>query len=63
MDATPEVTAILSTKPCPSSYEDDSSHDLKHRPKPNSPATMIKHRVKRKKKSPEQIEYLRSLFE
>jgi hypothetical protein len=51
MEAAPEVTmAVLSTKPCPSeeSYE---THGYKHRPKPNSPATMILHRVKRKKKS------------
>ena len=52
VESTPEVTAVLSTKPCPSYYEDES-HDNKHRPKPNSPATMIKHRVKRKKKTPE----------
>ena len=52
MDAAPEVTALLSTKPCPSE-DDDETFSEKHRPKPNSPATMIQHRVKRKKKTTE----------
>jgi len=47
-----EVKAILSTNPCPSE-EDYEPSSLKHRLKPNSPATMIDHRVKRKKKTQE----------
>lgn len=58
-----EQSAQLSVQACPSIEEhEDSSTRCKHKPKPNSPATLIKHRVKRKKKSPEQIEYLRELF-
>ena len=44
--------SFLSMKPCPS-LEDEDSCSSKHKPKPNSPASMIKHRVKRKKKTPE----------
>ena len=62
-DGVLEQSALLSMHPCPSSCEhEDSSTASKHRPKPNSPATMISHRVKRRKKTAEQIEYLRELY-
>ena len=58
-----EQSAVLSMAPCPSvSEHEDTSTRCKHKPKPNSPAVLIKHRVKRKKKTNEQVEYLRELF-
>ena len=53
-DGVLEQSALLSMHPCPSSCEhEDSSTASRHRPKPNSPATMISHRVKRRKKTAE----------
>ena len=66
----PELTSevALDTTDMPSmelyqSTELDEPSSSQRRANPISPASLITHQVKRKKKTPEQIEYLRTLFD